>query len=66
MAGRSSWISDIVWIISIATALGIACSTLPPTSSHAARHSTGRTRLPPASNECLRHEHDTSDDIIAN
>ena len=61
IAGRSSWISDMVWIISIATALGIACSTVPPTSSHAARHSTGRTLLPPASSECLRRELDVRD-----
>ena len=31
----------------------MAASTLPPTSSQAARHSAGRTRLPPASSEYL-------------
>mmetsp|Transcript_12700 Transcript_12700/g.39236 ORF Transcript_12700/g.39236 Transcript_12700/m.39236 type:complete len:221 (-) Transcript_12700:309-971(-) len=51
IAGRSSWISDMVWIISIATAVGIACASVPPNISHAAMHITGRTRLPPASSE---------------
>mmetsp|Transcript_18638 Transcript_18638/g.56304 ORF Transcript_18638/g.56304 Transcript_18638/m.56304 type:complete len:229 (+) Transcript_18638:1430-2116(+) len=51
MLGRSSWMSDMVWIISMAQAAGMAHSTVPPTSSAAARHSAGRTRLPPASNE---------------
>lgn len=45
--------SDMVWIISMATADGIACSIVPPTISHAARQSTGRTRLPPANSEYL-------------
>lgn len=51
--GRSSWMRLMVWIISIAHAAGIACLMRPPTSSHAARHSAGRTRLPPASSEYL-------------
>lgn len=49
--GKSSWMSDMVWIISREQAVGIACSMVPPTSSHAARHSAGRTRLPPAARQ---------------
>eukprot|EP00955_Chlamydomonas_euryale_P024771 260907-Chlamydomonas_euryale.AAC.1 len=49
MDGRSSCINDMVWTISIAHAVGIATCRSPPTMSHAARHSAGRTRLPPAS-----------------
>jgi hypothetical protein len=41
----------IVCTISIAHAVGIAAAAVPPTISHAARHSAGRTRLPPASSE---------------
>jgi hypothetical protein len=48
MDGKSSWMSDMVWIISIATAVGMATSSSPPNISHAAMHSTGRMRLPPA------------------
>ena len=48
MEGRSSWMRDMVWIISREQAVGMACSMVPPISSQAARHSAGRTRLPPA------------------
>lgn len=43
----------MVCIISIAQAVGIACSMVPPTSSQAARHSAGRIRFPPARSEYL-------------
>ena len=46
--------SDMVWMNSMAHADGMACSMLPPTSSHAAKHSAGLTRFPPASNEYLQ------------
>jgi hypothetical protein len=36
IAGRSSWISDIVWIISSATAVGDDASSEPPNISVAA------------------------------
>jgi len=51
--GKSSWMRDIVWIISRATAAGIdACQFPSPANiSHAARHSTGRIRFPPAMSE---------------
>jgi hypothetical protein len=51
MHGRSSCISDMVCIISMAHALGMATSRLPPNISQAARHNAGRMRLPPASRE---------------
>lgn len=51
--GRSSWISDDAWIISTAQAAGIAVDSWPPTSSQAARQSTGLTRLPLESREYL-------------
>lgn len=54
MEGRSSWMSDMVWMNSIAQADGRACSMLPPTSSQAARQRAGLTRLPPASSEYLQ------------
>mmetsp|Transcript_34868 Transcript_34868/g.74342 ORF Transcript_34868/g.74342 Transcript_34868/m.74342 type:complete len:146 (-) Transcript_34868:73-510(-) len=41
----------MVWIISRATAVGMAMSCVPPTISHAARQSTGRMRFPPAMRE---------------
>ena len=37
----------------MATAVGMAVASLPPNISHAAMVMTGRTRLPPASNEYL-------------
>ena len=41
MQGRSSWISDIVWIISVATAVGIAMAcTTANTSFGTAAHSS--------------------------
>lgn len=43
--------SDMVWIISVLTAVGMAVSIEPPNISHAAIVSTGRTRLPPAMSE---------------
>lgn len=42
---------DMVWIISVLTAVGIAVSIVPPNISHAAIVRTGRTRLPPAIRE---------------
>ena len=45
--------SDIVWIISKAHAVGIAWSMVPPTSSQDARQSAGLTLFPPASSEYL-------------
>src|SRR3972149_90122 len=48
MAGRSSWISEYVWIISSATAAGIASSVSPPTASQARSVKSGPRRLPPA------------------
>ena len=42
----------------MAQAVGIAWSMVPPTSSHAARHSAGRIRFPPASNEYLHNQID--------
>ena len=44
---------DIVWIISMATAVGIAVASDPPNISQAAMVMTGRTRLPPANNLCV-------------
>nr|ACR37265.1 unknown [Zea mays] len=49
MQGRSSWTSDMVCTISTAAAAGMAQGSGPPTTAHAARHSAGRTRFPPAS-----------------
>ncbi|CAL5353134.1 unnamed protein product [Camellia sinensis] len=37
--GRSSWTSDMVWIISTAHAAGMAAEWWPPTSSQAAMQS---------------------------
>lgn len=54
MDGKSSWISDMVWMNSIAHAEGRACSILPPTSSHAAKQRAGLTLFPPAKSEYLR------------
>ena len=51
MAGRSSWISDMVCTISKATAVGMADSTDPPANAQAARQRMGRNRLPPANSE---------------
>jgi hypothetical protein len=51
MEGRSSWMSDMVWIISRPTAVGLATSMEPPNISQAAKHSIGRTRFPPAISE---------------
>jgi hypothetical protein len=55
IAGRSSWTSEYVWIISIAQAAGSAAATAasaarPPeaVASAAARTSIGRNRFPPA------------------
>lgn len=53
MQGRSSWMSDIVCTISIAQAVGMACSMVPPTSSQAMIVRMGRIRLPPAISEYL-------------
>ncbi|GMP32526.1 hypothetical protein CsSME_00006236 [Camellia sinensis var. sinensis] len=53
MHGKSSWMSDMVWIISTAQAIGTASDSSPPTSSHEARQRIGRTRLPPARREYL-------------
>ena len=44
---------DMVWIISSATAVGMAIASVPPNISHAARHRTGLTLLPPAISEYL-------------
>ncbi len=49
--GKSSWIKLIVWIISRATAVGMACSCFPPNISHAAIQRTGLIRFPPAMRE---------------
>lgn len=43
--------SDMVWIISRATAVGMAISAVPPAISQAAMHMMGRIRFPPASSE---------------
>ena len=43
----------------MAQAVGIAWSMVPPTSSHAARHSAGRIRFPPASSEYLNNRQAT-------
>ncbi|KAK9165599.1 hypothetical protein Scep_000790 [Stephania cephalantha] len=51
MQGRSSWIRDMVWIISTAQAAGMAEASSPPTSSQAAMQRAGRTRFPPARRE---------------
>ncbi|KAH0450003.1 hypothetical protein IEQ34_020695 [Dendrobium chrysotoxum] len=51
MQGRSSCMSDMVWIISTAQAAGKARLSSPPTSSHAAMQRAGRMRLPPARRE---------------
>lgn len=42
---------DMVWIISVDTAVGMAASMVPPNISHAAIVRIGRTRLPPAMSE---------------
>mmetsp|Transcript_36438 Transcript_36438/g.104436 ORF Transcript_36438/g.104436 Transcript_36438/m.104436 type:complete len:270 (+) Transcript_36438:805-1614(+) len=49
IAGRSSWMSDMLWIISMATAVGMHDASLPPKSSQAARHRMGLTLLAGAS-----------------
>jgi hypothetical protein len=41
----------MVWIISRATAVGIAIASFPPNISQAARHNIGLIRFPPAINE---------------
>jgi hypothetical protein len=41
----------MVWIFSKATQVGMATSSDPPNISQAAKHKTGRTRLPPAIKE---------------
>src|SRR5262245_32263728 len=51
-AGRSSWMSEYVWIISRPHAGSSAGSHSPPAASAAARHRIGRRRLPPAKSEC--------------
>jgi len=51
MLGKSSWIKLIVWIISRATAVGMATSSSPPNISQAAKQRTGRIRFPPAMSE---------------
>mmetsp|Transcript_15015 Transcript_15015/g.32260 ORF Transcript_15015/g.32260 Transcript_15015/m.32260 type:complete len:202 (-) Transcript_15015:327-932(-) len=51
MQGRSSCISDMVWIISSAHAVGMATEESSVNISHAAMHRAGRMRLPPASSE---------------
>lgn len=51
MHGRSSWIRELVWIISTAQAADMAVVSSPPTSSHAAMQSRDLTRFPPASSE---------------
>nr|GME09816.1 hypothetical protein Iba_scaffold9147CG0040 [Ipomoea batatas] len=51
--GKSSWMSDMVWIISTAQAAAMASVCSPPTSSQAAIHSMGLTLFPPANNEVL-------------
>jgi len=51
MAGRSSCTRDMVWIISMATAVAMAISSVPPNISHAAMHMMGRMRFPPAMRE---------------
>ncbi|KAG5405772.1 hypothetical protein IGI04_011891 [Brassica rapa subsp. trilocularis] len=51
MHGRSSWIRELVWIISTAQAADMAIASSPPTSSHAAMQSRDLTRFPPASSE---------------
>src|SRR3990172_11462478 len=48
MAGRSSWISEYVWIISRAHATGIPSSILPPAASQDAMQRTGLILFPPA------------------
>src|SRR5205814_1887799 len=50
-AGRSSWISEYVWIISRPQAGSITCARGAPRTSAAARHRIGRNRLPPAKTE---------------
>lgn len=57
MAGRSSWIRDMVWIISVLNAVGMAVSIEPPNISQEAIVSTGRMRLPPANSEYLIASH---------
>jgi hypothetical protein len=51
IAGRSSWISEYVWIISMAAAIGRTSSGSRPSASAVASASTGRMRFPPASSE---------------
>jgi hypothetical protein len=51
MAGRSSWMSEYVWISSIAAASGRTDVGSRPIARAVASVSTGRMRLPPASSE---------------
>src|SRR5699024_4035141 len=48
ITGRSSWISEWVWIISIAAIKGSARLSSPPNRRQVSRRSMGRRRFPPA------------------